>query len=110
MLRWPRAFFLPAPRKLVPFGGVGKWLCRVLMLDAERMTVAVETDSMRTIAEGITERLRGSRIEALHFDDRTGYMAISLDNGLWLLISVDWGGYSLVVEERPAATDASVDV
>jgi len=71
--------------------------------DAERMTVAVETDSMRTIAEGITERLRGSRIEALHFDDRTGYMAISLDNGLWLLISVDWGGYSIVLERSTEA-------
>lgn len=65
--------------------------------------MSAETDTMRTIAEGITERLRGSRIEALHFDDRTGYVAVSLDNGQRLLISVDWGSYSIVLERSTEA-------
>lgn len=57
---------------------------------------------MQTIAKGITDRVRGARIESIGYDERTGYVVVSLDNHDDLLISVDWGGYHVVCEPRHA--------
>ena len=33
---------------------------------------------MQTIAKGITQRVRGARIEGIGYDERTGYLVVSL--------------------------------